>query len=1003
MAGPKTGSGGGFAIPANDRKLVQSLKEIVANSEEEIYAMLKECNMDPNETAQRLLSEDMFHVVKRKRDKRKENVNVKEISDSKSRVANLISPSKGGKSGGMSDRGVGRGVTSAYLDSNDISGSHGKALPSGDNGAYSSVKGWNTASSSASHNQTNDHLKGSSTSVSGCASSLPNGSTLQSKCATGSQGTWVAGSGHATMADIVRSNGPHVMRPAVGTSISVSVSNEVQYSPMSQPYATAVSSIPSVYSSASDSMLNPSFDPCASALVSSMKRDVGTVGNQRPIGDRVSSPPSEVNVTPSSQTHHLHIPQASSGPVSSGLVISMKSDVGTAGTQRPIIDGVSIASSEANLIPSSQPQHLRLPRASSESPVPSNDLDPDLKVIQSRGPTLAVENLDDQAENAENSRAVVGIQDHSGVVHSPSLPGLSSSGTVVGGHLNSVLAYRTQKSSLGIQKATGGGMDWSSKPTIQNGSTISATAAAQGTSTTAADLVSHPLPSPPADTRILSGTTMKLQMLDLQDSQPVIIPEHLRVSESDCTRLSFGSFGAEFGTTFPTGFVSSENEKASINEENALPGVASVAEQPCASSDLGTSMTSLNQHQQTLPATVESLVSSSDESVSSPVTTMLHLEPIKSETVQQCAQFSYLPAAPDYHGFNLTSQMNNSSEQTESRSHDLSRLPSVLQPYLDPTSNYYNATFRSPTEGDARYSSLLVSSTGGKVQTNMPTGQITSSALEGGNASHLSASGSLGMIAQCGNNQTALTASQQSLPIHAYTAQPSGLPLGPFTNVFSYQYVPPSFAYLPSPYQHSYAGNSGYHQAPTGSSYPVSGGGAAVKYPMPQYKPGGGGGAGLHSAVVAGTAGYGGYSNSPTGTYAVNPTVTIGNSTGYDDAAPQYKDNSLYIQNQQVEGSAMWLQAQLSREMPAVQPASYYALPGQNQHSVYSHPQPSHAHTHPAAAYAGIYHPQQSGPGASAHQLFQQSQVLGTVGASGVHTGSYQQPQRAQQTWANNF
>ncbi|KAI8023392.1 hypothetical protein LOK49_LG03G03795 [Camellia lanceoleosa] len=38
------------SIPAASRKMVQSLKEIINCSELEIYAMLKDCNMDPNET-----------------------------------------------------------------------------------------------------------------------------------------------------------------------------------------------------------------------------------------------------------------------------------------------------------------------------------------------------------------------------------------------------------------------------------------------------------------------------------------------------------------------------------------------------------------------------------------------------------------------------------------------------------------------------------------------------------------------------------------------------------------------------------------------------------------------------------------------------------------------------------------------------------------------------------------------------------------------------------------
>jgi hypothetical protein len=66
------GSNSGVQIPASALKVVQSLKEIVRNSDDEIYSMLKICNMDLNETVQRLLNDDNFHEVKRKRDKKKE-------------------------------------------------------------------------------------------------------------------------------------------------------------------------------------------------------------------------------------------------------------------------------------------------------------------------------------------------------------------------------------------------------------------------------------------------------------------------------------------------------------------------------------------------------------------------------------------------------------------------------------------------------------------------------------------------------------------------------------------------------------------------------------------------------------------------------------------------------------------------------------------------------------------------------------------------------------------
>ncbi|PIN09743.1 hypothetical protein CDL12_17673 [Handroanthus impetiginosus] len=58
------------------RRTIQNIKEITGkHSDDDIYAMLKECNMDPNETAQKLFYLDTFHEVKRKRDRKKVSVN----------------------------------------------------------------------------------------------------------------------------------------------------------------------------------------------------------------------------------------------------------------------------------------------------------------------------------------------------------------------------------------------------------------------------------------------------------------------------------------------------------------------------------------------------------------------------------------------------------------------------------------------------------------------------------------------------------------------------------------------------------------------------------------------------------------------------------------------------------------------------------------------------------------------------------------------------------------
>ncbi|KAK9075529.1 hypothetical protein SSX86_003853 [Deinandra increscens subsp. villosa] len=91
-------SGGRVSIPNNVRKTIQNLKEITGNhSEDEIYAMLKDCSMDPNETAQKLLSQDQFHEVKRKRDRKKENLN-KESTELRWKPGMQARGNRGGRS-----------------------------------------------------------------------------------------------------------------------------------------------------------------------------------------------------------------------------------------------------------------------------------------------------------------------------------------------------------------------------------------------------------------------------------------------------------------------------------------------------------------------------------------------------------------------------------------------------------------------------------------------------------------------------------------------------------------------------------------------------------------------------------------------------------------------------------------------------------------------------------------------------------------------------------------
>ncbi|KAK7305012.1 hypothetical protein VNO77_42910 [Canavalia gladiata] len=113
-------------VPATVKKVVQSVKEIVNCTEQEIYVVLKECDMDPNRAVERLLAQDTFREVRSKRERRKE---MKEAFDSRTK-GNNAGFSRGSKTGAGSDRSVVQsGLT--HVTNNE----HVKAIDEGEDGS----------------------------------------------------------------------------------------------------------------------------------------------------------------------------------------------------------------------------------------------------------------------------------------------------------------------------------------------------------------------------------------------------------------------------------------------------------------------------------------------------------------------------------------------------------------------------------------------------------------------------------------------------------------------------------------------------------------------------------------------------------------------------------------------------------------------------------------------------------------------------------------------------
>ncbi|KAF9672568.1 hypothetical protein SADUNF_Sadunf11G0055700 [Salix dunnii] len=200
------GNTGISGIPAASRKMVQSLKEIVNCPEPEIYAMLKECNMDPNEAVSRLLSQDPFHEVKSKREKKKEN---KDSTDSRSHGASNIS-NRGGR--GSADRyGRGGPVRSTYFNSNEPSTFHSKPAYKKENGTNAYADPFPSASGISGNNinsQTSSHSDSVATENKAPSVSAGDGVSSSLQPSPVYQSAWMGALGQVSMADIVKMGRP---------------------------------------------------------------------------------------------------------------------------------------------------------------------------------------------------------------------------------------------------------------------------------------------------------------------------------------------------------------------------------------------------------------------------------------------------------------------------------------------------------------------------------------------------------------------------------------------------------------------------------------------------------------------------------------------------------------------------------------------------------------------------------------------------------------------------
>ncbi|KAK1273788.1 hypothetical protein QJS04_geneDACA016481 [Acorus gramineus] len=537
--------------------------------------------------------------------------------------------------------------------------------------------------------------------------------------------------------------------------------------------------------------------------------------------------------------------------------------------------------------------------------------------------------------------------------------------------------YNNRSQLIGSQKAVGPIKEWKPKPTNPMPAQASGTTSTSNVTSITTEAIPQSLPTASSLTSEENAVKIqkKLEEIRFSERQHVIIPRHLQVPEAERSGLSFGSFDVNFGT-------STSVANGPFSEKCSTPLSES-------SEEIEDAVEESSPRFQNVPTTIED--QDYTENPQSPTRMPQTFSSVEADDL------SSIPAAAEHD--QSKPEMDNSSSHQYSVVHTTpinSGFGLGQQPF-DPSTSYYTQFYRPGADGDGRFSPFLAGGSATKFNGNiavLPTqaGQSPQE-MQSGNSLVLSTTGPTPLVTQsAGGMQTSLAVTQQPVPIFR---QPVLSPYPP--NYIPYnQYFSPF--YVPQPTLHHFLSNTGFpQQSPTGGVFPPAAApGTAVKYSVPQYKPGSNVGSLPHIGMPTG---YGPYSSGLAAGYNASPPVSAGNSAGNEDlAASQYKENNVYITGQQSEGSAVWIPAP-GRDMSGLQASSFYNLPPQGQHMAFSPAQAGHG------PFAGIYHPTQTVAAATVHPLLQQSQtVAGGVEMVGPPNNVYQQqPQRTQVNWTNNY
>ncbi|PIN11507.1 hypothetical protein CDL12_15876 [Handroanthus impetiginosus] len=276
MSGGVKGGASRVSIPSGVKKTIENIKEITGqnHSEDEIYAMLKECSMDPNETTQKLLLLDTFHEVKRKRDRRKEPKLRKKIKENNAHVLAIclnlglrVEPAEKWKPGTQARTNrVGRGNYSSRHISHDAGG--GRNLAAIKDTSHLTEKGTSKGSLATSQ----DMKKNETSSVASPITAVSNGPS-----GITSQSTNVIHDNHASAVEGGNQSNPSAIDSVKNSNVSGS--KDVQQHQMLE-LSNKAAPIPlppasGSYFSSSDPVLLPSQDLSIPKAVGTIQREGG--------------------------------------------------------------------------------------------------------------------------------------------------------------------------------------------------------------------------------------------------------------------------------------------------------------------------------------------------------------------------------------------------------------------------------------------------------------------------------------------------------------------------------------------------------------------------------------------------------------------------------------------------------------------------------------------------------------------------------------------------------